>query len=128
MKRKKNGPSLFSDEAPAGMDDEGPYAYARSTDPSTSHAAAASLEPETITALRARVLLELRRRGPMDDTQLVAAIQPEGYSPSGIRTRRSELVDQGHVVDSGVRQKLLSGRFAIVWQVRGLTAPPTVLH
>lgn len=113
--KRKDEPALFDLDA-AGLEDEGAYAYARRTDPETSHAAAASVEPDVITALRARVLLELRRRGPMDDTQLVAAIQPEGYSPSGIRTRRSELVDQGHVVDSGVRQKLLSGRFAIVWR------------
>lgn len=100
-------------------DDGGPlFAVARKTDPATSHAAAASIEPEKIRALRARVLAELQARGPMDDTTLVAAIEPEGYSPSGIRTRRAELVDLGAVEDTGLRQKLASGRMAIVWRAK----------
>lgn len=38
-------------------------------------------------------------------------------SLSGIKTRRKELVVRGLVIDTGQRQKLASGRNAIVWRV-----------
>lgn len=36
-------------------------------------------------------------------------------SPSGLRTRRSELVEMGYVKDTGCRRPLQSGRTATVW-------------
>lgn len=38
-----------------------------------------------------------------------------GLSPSSQRPRRVELVDGGHIEDSGLRRKTKSGREAIVW-------------
>lgn len=35
---------------------------------------------------------------------------------STVRTRRKELLDAGLVKDTGVREKLESGRNAIIWQ------------
>lgn len=40
-----------------------------------------------------------------------------GSNASTYRTRRSELVQKGVLVDSGLRRKLLSGRNAIVWKL-----------
>jgi hypothetical protein len=38
-------------------------------------------------------------------------------SPSGVRTRRNELVRRGLVVDTGERRRLASGRSAVIWAV-----------
>jgi len=97
-------------------------AYARNTDPDTSHEAAASLDD--LTARRRAVLHVLQRFGPSTDALLVATYETEiergallpRQSSSGIRTRRHELVDAGLVVDTGTRWRLSSGRNAIVWR------------
>jgi hypothetical protein len=39
-------------------------------------------------------------------------------SVSGIRTRRAELVEAGTVYDTGETRPTISGRAAIVWDVR----------
>jgi hypothetical protein len=98
-----------------------PDSRARSTDPETSHDAAASIDH-----LRDRqmsVLTVLWDWGPMTDTDLVERYEGLAreeliprQAPSGIRTRRKELVDLGLVSNSGARQKLASGRWAIVWR------------
>lgn len=92
---------------------------ARTSDPSTSHAAAAS-----VTGLRDNqeaVLGLLRAVGPSTDEYLVElyeahAVRPK-QSPSGIRTRRKELatMEPPLVIDTGRKAKLKSGRKAIVW-------------
>lgn len=96
----------------------GPQAVARRTDPGTSWQAARSVD--RIRESQAQVLAILRRYGPMTDEEIasVAATWPEGtrQSPSGLRTRRAELVDLGVVKDSGLRGKTRSGRSTIVWE------------
>ena len=94
--------------------------YARTTDPSTSHEAAASIK--NATRAQASVLDVFHDAiSGMTDATLVDAYELNGYFPeqsqSGIRTRRKELVDAGKIVDSGQRIKLNSGRRAIVWQL-----------
>ena len=99
-------------------------AHARSTDPSTSHEAAASISSDKIRASQDAVLrLLLKYPGGMTDVDLVrrygeqrdAEFPPQ--SPSGIRTRRHELVELEKVRDTGWKRKLPSGRSAIVWDV-----------
>lgn len=98
-----------------------PTATARATDPPTSRQAAASIAGERLRASQQAVLHVLRRYGPMCDVELVDrySLLAERYgsqqSPSGIRSRRHELVEAGEVVDTGERRKLASGRNAIVW-------------
>jgi len=94
-------------------------AHARRSDPQTSHDAAASIRSASIETLRALVMQTIEAWGACDDTELVARIGRSGsvYSPSGIRTRRRELTDDGLIVDTGMRVKLASGRMAIVWDV-----------
>jgi len=95
-------------------------AHARRTDPQTSHEAARSVE--RIRERQQAVLDLLRRRGPMCDEEIartyagVAGLPAQ--SPSGLRTRRAELVDMGLVEDSGERVTLASGRRSIRWQAR----------
>lgn len=104
---------------------------ARNTDPATSHAAARSVQGERKS--QRAVWAVMRRHGDLTDEELVAAYEADvaahqgisryeklpRQSPSGIRTRRSELVEQGWVVDSGLRKPLASGRRAIVWRSLG---------
>ncbi len=93
---------------------------ARNTDPSTSHQAAASVATDTVTRTQALILEALRAHGPLTDEQLcqrIAEVERKYLAVSGIRTRRSELVKAGRVVDTGDRQPMLSGRPAIVWGV-----------
>lgn len=93
-------------------------AKARKTDPATSHEAAATVVNITDTQ---KVILHLLKR-PMTDVELVQTFYKSvrrdklWASESGIRSRRSELVRAGKVVDSGAREKLPSGRNAIVWK------------
>lgn len=90
-------------------------AHARTTDPQTSHEAAASVQNEN--TIRHWVLKLLDR--PRTDVELVEVYRKMKYAPraseSGIRSRRAELVADGLVQDTGERKKLESGRHAIVW-------------
>lgn len=94
-------------------------AKARITDPTTSHEAAARVRNVTE---QQKVILNILAV-PMTDQELVdryeglasAGLAPMA-SPSGIRSRRSELVYAGMVMDSRDRRKLTTGRNAIVWR------------
>lgn len=89
--------------------------FARKTDPTTSHEAAAQVAD--LTATKQAILKALNH--PRTDVDLISAYKSLHGAPmaseSGIRTRRAELVTSGLVVDTGDRAKLPSGRNAIVW-------------
>lgn len=94
--------------------------HARRTDPTTSFQAAASVKNVTETQKNILLLLSM----PMTDDQLIDAFyqfaDANGWkkaSPSGIRSRRAELVAAGLVKDTGERAKSWSGRQSIVWRV-----------
>lgn len=91
------------------------HAVARSTDPGTSWEAARSITPEKLRESQQVVLMALRGLGPMTDERLCWHLA-EYLSPSGARSRRSELVAMGLVRDSGRKDVLRSGRRAIVWE------------
>lgn len=90
---------------------------ARATDPDTSHQAAAALTTERLRQSQAEVLALLREHGPMCDSVIAMQARRAGIrqSPSGLRTRRAELVALGSVGDSGKRVKLSTGRKSIIW-------------
>lgn len=98
-------------------------AYARHTDPDTSHDAAASVKHIRIS--QRCVLAVLRTHSPLTDEELVTMYEDARrrfqvfppQSPSGIRTRRAELVKQGLVEYTGTKRPLASGRMAQTWQV-----------
>lgn len=79
----------------------------------------------SITPRQRAVYHIIKRHGPMTDTTLVAHYPvlrlyldrpyPE-QSPSGLRTRRSELEAKGYVQDSGTKQRTASGKSAILWE------------
>lgn len=96
---------------------------ARTSDPHTSHDAADSIPSPEIRVRQKAVLTILERGGPRTDEEIFAIYAGvEGtsnvfppQSPSGLRTRRCELVRAGYVTDTGDRRELRSGRMAIVW-------------
>lgn len=92
-------------------------ARARTTDPDTSHAAAASITGVQLRESQLSVLRLFRLIGDMTDEQLLDAAGRNSVrqSPSGLRTRRRELVDLGRLRDTGDRVLLNTGRRAIVW-------------
>jgi hypothetical protein len=97
--------------------DPGQKAAARRSDPETSHEAA-----QSVTSVRFQqglILQALRMHGPMHD-QAIYELDwiAEAMSPSGARTRRSELVGMGKVEATAQRVTLRSGRSAIVWKAR----------
>ena len=91
---------------------------ARLTDPDTSHAAADSVT--NLTEKQSHVYWILKHHGPMTDQTLTDLHRVRGFprqSESGLRTRRHELVEMGLIRDSQRRERLASGRQAIVWEV-----------
>ena len=94
--------------------DTGPRA--RQTDPETSHEAAASIKLAAITVMKKGILEALE--SPRTDEELIEYFQRWGWagSPSGIRTRRSELEKSGQVREVG-KSKTESGRRCGVFQV-----------
>ena len=93
-----------------------PQAYARRTDPETSQDAAASVR---VTEGQAEVLDFFMMWGPMPDHLMVSMAEgiSTRQSPSGLRTRRAELVTKGLLVWAERWVRLPSGRRARVWRI-----------
>lgn len=102
---------------------------ARHTDPDTSHEAASSVRRAKVREVQAAILDQLRR-GPMTDEELLhATARMVGQcSPSGLRTRRHELVASGQVEDSGETRPTASGRSAVVWRLALTPASSSTTH
>ncbi|MDP9201176.1 MAG: hypothetical protein M3P26_04495 [Gemmatimonadota bacterium] len=102
-------------------------ARARSSDPDTSHEAAASIDG--ITKRQDAIVRIFKSFGPMCDEKLLRIYdrfmrdQPHLFplqSPSGIRSRRAELADPEkfqppRIVFSGRKEKNANGRSTRVW-------------
>lgn len=88
---------------------------ARTSDPSTSHAAAAAIND----AVYDNVAALMREHGALTDEQLEAFyINKFGLDAAhrdSPRKRRSDLKRDGKVADSGTRQRSSSNRSVIVW-------------
>lgn len=94
--------------------------HARTTDPITSHEAAASVN--NLTATKRFILWLFDKFAYLTDEELYAhycRYMAQGDAPmasiSGVRSRRAELTDEGYLRDSGRKSKTASGRSAIIW-------------
>ena len=103
-------------QRPRPIDFSEPRPRARRDDPSTSHAAAASVR--ALTPTRRRVW-EIVSQQPSTDFEIRDqwfATDGPPISDSGLRTRRSELVEMGLLADSGRTRKGPTGRAYTVWR------------
>lgn len=93
-------------------------ARARTTDPETSHEAADSVKNLRAQQFKVLLLFGAFPEGKATDTDLLYRAKEVGLqiSDSGLRTRRSELVRRGLVVDTGEKDFTPSGRRTRVWQ------------
>lgn len=95
-------------------------AGARTTDPSTSHEAAAKVTNVTETQRAIYLMLLTGPSNDVDGFGVYRFAAERGICPmvseSGYRSRRAELVAKGLVRDTGERVKLASGRNSIVWE------------
>ena len=90
-------------------------AHARNSDPDTS-VEAADKASTRLTQKQQQILDVLTAHGPMTDEQLVFALPR--WSPSGVRSRRAELVERGLVENSGATTLTRMGNRTIIWKVR----------
>ena len=90
-------------------------AFARRSDPETSHEAAATVD---IRRSQEQVINLFHRYGPMTDAELLEAADRLSVkqSPSGLRTRRNELVAKGVLRFTGTFKRLHTGRRARIWE------------
>lgn len=94
-------------------------AHARRTDPQTSHDAAASVKK--ISETKKKILLLLRKAGPMTDEELVnmwRVYQLGKISESCIRSRRADLVKMNMVEYTGEKRVISTGRDAQIWRAK----------
>jgi len=115
---------VVTDSLPAGI----PQAPTRRGMPATSFEAARSVV--NLGRTRNLILQLLREHGPQTDEQLAKRLSTSGglkylyagavqtVSPSGLRTRRAELVRMGLVEDSGKTAAISTGRQAILWRLK----------
>jgi hypothetical protein len=94
--------------------------HARTTDPMTSHEAAASVT--NLTATKRFILWLFDKFGYLTDEELYAQYcryMSSGDAPmassSGVRSRRAELTQEHYLFNSGRLAKTASGRNAIIW-------------
>lgn len=87
-------------------------ALARTSDPDTSHAAAAAQTPRKLSAGRLLALRTLAEHGPLTDFELA---ELTGRAQTSIGCRRKDLVRAGLAADTGQRRASPSGSPAIVW-------------
>lgn len=91
-----------------------PQAHARRTDRPTSIAAAASVR--NISETQEQILRILRALGPQTDEEIQSAFV--GYcSPSGLRSRRAELVRLGKVRQNAREGRTAANRACAVWEI-----------
>ena len=88
-------------------------AYARNSDPETSHAAAASMAPH-LPALEVTMLELLRRAGSYGLTSYEMAAG-YGLERVTVSPRFKPMERKGVIRDSGHRRQGPSGRMSIVW-------------
>lgn len=100
---------------------------ARRTDPQTSHDAARSIDRRSLSDVHRMIGRLLALHGPLTDESIAALYAARALddpkcrpvSPSGLRTRRRELVDAGLVEPTETVAYTAAGRRTTVWKLAG---------
>jgi hypothetical protein len=95
-----------------------PKRRARGADPHTSKLAARAIDAQGRSEVKRRIMLCYAKHGPMHDLKLVDVYRDNfgpNATPSGLRTARRGLADEGLVVDTGQVIRTENNRDAIVW-------------
>jgi hypothetical protein len=96
-------------------------AHARREDPETSHEAAASVTPESISIQKRNIISTLRKLQLASDRQIIRAYHRDfgkRVSEQSIRSRRNELTKAGLIEWSGKFQTPPSGRRERLWRLK----------
>lgn len=87
----------------------------------TSFAAAISQTPERAQQLYDRLHATYSALGGLTDEEMLDTMKKywdeDTFTPSGVRSRRAELVEAGWVVDSGVKRLTAARKSSIVWRL-----------
>ena len=92
-------------------------ATTRISDPETSFDAAASVKPEETRAIYKQLITVLGDHGPLTDEGIAHYVEAGAASPSGLRTRRHELLATGYIEYAGYKKPLATGRKSRCWQL-----------
>lgn len=90
---------------------DGTDAYARNSDPDTSHEAAESIEQ---TRMESMVYHALVMMGPATSSEIAASMN---LARDSVSPRMAVLVDKHMVVNTGIKRPGPSGRRQIVWDI-----------
>jgi hypothetical protein len=97
--------------------------HTRKMDPFTSHLAASLIMDTTTLQIRILHCFESCEGGLTDEELIVVYKRVWGISfpatDSSIRSRRSELVNKGNVIDTGKTRLTKAGNKSIVWNIEG---------
>lgn len=86
---------------------------ARTSDPLSSHAAAAGIRDEA-GEYHFAIWMKLRNSGPFTSEELLVSLGKKGSSPGGTRTRIRRLEKEGWIRYTGEKRRTLRGGFARV--------------
>lgn len=86
----------------------------RRNDPETSWEAALSISSDKSARIYRNIMYVLNR-APHTDEELITVLIGFKFTPSGIRSRRNELVETGWVYNTGYKRNTRAGHPAIVW-------------
>lgn len=88
----------------------------RRTDPDTSRRADNTPQAANRRRVRRTIVEVLREEGPLTDEEMLPLVRSlMCCTPSGVRGRRSELVEDGVVIDTGARGRTKAGCQCIIW-------------
>jgi hypothetical protein len=119
LKELQPAPEVVAPKIPIEEISVQPRIRVRSFDHSTSWEAAISISPEKSRLIYQRIYDSLKRFGPSTDTEIRNLYETQfldSVSPSGLRTRRAELVATGWVVATDEKRLNHRNRREMVWK------------
>ena len=105
-------------ELSARLERVNPRSHARRTDPATSKEAGYSLDPTKLEAKVLRIITNFGSHGCISDQVEHEMMKVFDVKGSSVTPRYVKLINKGHVVDTGIRRKAISGKHQRVLMCR----------